>query len=114
MTDVKAGVEYKINVDGNSFLLDNKKYQLLEYILDTGSSVTTSPCSLCTNCGRHQNGLYEVIQDNILRCDMEKCNYVSNTCGGMLNKDCEFSVSYSEGSSISGKYINQLIRFFSN
>ncbi len=37
MTDVKAGVEYKINVDGNSFLLDNKKYQLLESILDTGS-----------------------------------------------------------------------------
>ena len=37
MTDVQAGVEYKINVDGNSFLLDNKKYQLLEYILDTGS-----------------------------------------------------------------------------
>ena len=37
MTDVKAGVEYKINVDGNTFLLDNKKYQLLEYILDTGS-----------------------------------------------------------------------------
>jgi molybdate transport system regulatory protein len=37
MTDVKAGVEYKINVDGNSFLLDNKKYQLLEFILDTGS-----------------------------------------------------------------------------
>ena len=24
-------------MDGNSFLLDNKKYQLLEYILDTGS-----------------------------------------------------------------------------
>ncbi|ALT67893.1 TOBE domain-containing protein [Methanobrevibacter millerae] len=37
MTDVKAGVEYKINVDGNSFLLDSKKYQLLESILDTGS-----------------------------------------------------------------------------
>jgi len=37
MTDVKAGVEYKLNVDGNSFLLDSKKYQLLESILDTGS-----------------------------------------------------------------------------
>ena len=37
MTDVKAGVEYKINIDGNSFLLDSKKYQLLEYILETGS-----------------------------------------------------------------------------
>lgn len=37
MADVSAGVEYKINVDGNSFLLDSKKYQLLESILCTGS-----------------------------------------------------------------------------
>ena len=37
MTDVKAGVEYKINVDGNSFLLDSKKYRLLESILESGS-----------------------------------------------------------------------------
>ncbi len=37
MTDVSAGVGYKINVDGNSFLLDSKKYQLLESIADTGS-----------------------------------------------------------------------------
>jgi molybdate transport system regulatory protein len=37
MTDVSAGVEYKINVDGNSFLLDSKKYNLLVSILETGS-----------------------------------------------------------------------------
>ena len=37
MTDVKAGVEYKINLNGNSFLLDGKKYHLLEAILDSGS-----------------------------------------------------------------------------
>lgn len=37
MTDVSAGVEYKINVDGNSFLLNNKKYNLLVSILETGS-----------------------------------------------------------------------------
>lgn len=37
MTDVKAGVEYKINVDGNAFLLDSKKYHLLVSILETGS-----------------------------------------------------------------------------
>ena len=37
MADVSAGVEYKINVDGNSFLLDTKKYRLLESILETGS-----------------------------------------------------------------------------
>ena len=28
MTEVKAGVEYKINIDGNSFLLDQKKFNL--------------------------------------------------------------------------------------
>lgn len=37
MTDVRAGVEYKINVDGNSFLLDSKKYDLLVSILEKGS-----------------------------------------------------------------------------
>lgn len=37
MADVKAGVEYKIDVDGNLFLLDHKKYQLLQSILDFGS-----------------------------------------------------------------------------
>ena len=42
MADVKAGVEYKINVDGNSFLLDSKKYQLLESILETGSLTKAS------------------------------------------------------------------------
>ena len=37
MTDVKAGIEYKINVDGTSFLLDSKKYNLLVSIVETGS-----------------------------------------------------------------------------
>lgn len=37
MTDVKAGVEYKISIGDNHFVLDYKKYQLLEYILDTNS-----------------------------------------------------------------------------
>ena len=44
MTDVKAGVEYKINVDGNSFLLDSKKYQLLEAISNTGSLTEAAKC----------------------------------------------------------------------
>ena len=42
MADVKAGIEYKINIGDNSFLLDNKKYQLLENILDTGSMVESA------------------------------------------------------------------------
>lgn len=42
MTDVKAGVEYKINFNGKSFLLDNKKFELLENILNTGSITEAS------------------------------------------------------------------------
>jgi molybdate transport system regulatory protein len=37
MTEVKAGVEYKINLDGKTFLLDGKKYDLLKYINTSGS-----------------------------------------------------------------------------
>ena len=55
MTDVKAGVEYKINVDGNSFLLDGKKYQLLESILDT-ESMTESAKSINTTKGGKGGG----------------------------------------------------------
>ena len=37
MADVTAGVEYNINVDGKSFLLNQKKFNLLTYINETGS-----------------------------------------------------------------------------
>lgn len=37
MTDVKAGVEYKINIEGNSFLLNEKKFDLLSCINTSGS-----------------------------------------------------------------------------
>ena len=37
MTDVTAGVEYNINVDGKSFLLNEKKFNLLKNINETGS-----------------------------------------------------------------------------
>ena len=37
MTEVNAGVEYKINIEGKSFLLDEKKFNLLIYINESGS-----------------------------------------------------------------------------
>lgn len=37
MTTVRAGVEYKIEYDDSSLLLDEKKFNLLSYINDTGS-----------------------------------------------------------------------------
>ncbi|KZX16379.1 DNA-binding transcriptional regulator ModE [Methanobrevibacter cuticularis] len=37
MREVEAGVEYKINIGGKAFLLDKKKYDLLNYINMTNS-----------------------------------------------------------------------------
>ncbi|MDR2966643.1 MAG: TOBE domain-containing protein [Methanobacteriaceae archaeon] len=37
MSEVKAGVEYKIDLDGKTFLLDGKKYDLLNFINTSGS-----------------------------------------------------------------------------
>lgn len=37
MTTVKAGIEYKIEYDDASFLLDEKKFNLLSYINESGS-----------------------------------------------------------------------------
>ncbi len=37
MTTVKAGVEYRIKYDDSTFLLDEKKFNLLSYINDSGS-----------------------------------------------------------------------------
>lgn len=42
MTDVKADVEYKINFNDNAFLLNHKKFKLLEGILNTGSITDAS------------------------------------------------------------------------
>ena len=42
MADVKADVEYKINLDGKSFLLDRKKYSLLLNIMEYNSLTVTS------------------------------------------------------------------------
>ena len=42
MSDVKAEVEYKININDNAFLLDHKKFKLLEGILNTGSITDAS------------------------------------------------------------------------
>ena len=33
MTEVTAGIEYKINIDGNGYLLDERKFNLLKNIL---------------------------------------------------------------------------------
>ena len=70
------------------------------FILDTGSPTTTSPCSKCTSCGKHLNKPYEFFDEGkIIQCYTEECNSLSSSC---INGKCGFSISYSEGSRLSG------------
>ncbi len=93
------------------YLGEEKKKQ--SYILDTGSSITTSPCTLCESCGQHENEYFKINENNIIKCFNNECSYVKNNCNYKEN-DCEFSINYSEGSSISGKYIKDNISFGDN
>ena len=81
------------------------------YIIDTGSSITTAPCQpFCQNCGKHLNSYYTVNNtDSVVSCDSSQCSMVqSSSCN--KEKQCTFSISYSEGSSLSGIFINETIR----
>lgn len=94
----------------NLYLGENMEKQT--YIIDTGSSVTTSPCTKCTKCGKHLNNYFSVNDSNDILCNDNKCKIVKSSCGS-YNK-CSFHTSYSEGSSLDGVYVNKLINLNKN
>ena len=90
------------------YLGQNKTSQV--YILDTGSSITTSPCDQCTNCGEHLNPKYHLENTSkILSCNDNKCKLASNS--RCIENKCSFRISYAEGSKLMGIYVNQDIFF---
>ena len=96
----------------NLYLGEGMKKQT--YIIDTGSTITTAPCQpFCKKCGKHLNS-YHTIEDNskIIQCNDDKCKLIKSFCGN--GSKCSFKTSYTEGSSLEGIYINELIRFGEN
>ena len=90
-------------------LLIGKEQNPQTYILDTASSLTTSPCTLCEKCGKnHLNDPFPVSKEEILLCENSRCKLVNDDCYG---KYCSFYVSYSEGSVIEGYFIEKIINF---
>ena len=90
------------------YLGPNKTRQV--YILDTGSSITTSPCDQCTSCGDHLNPKYHLENTSkILSCGDKKCNMSPNSI--CLEHKCSFRISYAEGSKLYGVYVDQEIYF---
>ena len=94
----------------NLYLGENLEKQT--YILDTGSSITTSPCTRCTKCGKHLNNYFYVEDTNNILCNDNKCKIVRSSCGSQNR--CSFQTSYSEGSSLEGVFVTKLINFDDN
>ena len=114
------GSAFKLNYYyTNMYLGSNMQKQ--GYILDTGSTITTSTCGpLCIHCGKHICPSYDTpdISQKIILCDEPKCKQTSSKCNpNNLNpktNQCSFSISYSEGSVLKGVYIDEEIRFGSD
>ena len=108
------GSTFKLNYYYSNLYL-GEKMEKQGYILDTGSSITTSTCSpICTKCGHHICPPYNISsEDKIISCYDVRCRWVTSKCS-INNHKCSFSISYSEGSSLRGVYINEIVRFGEN
>jgi len=87
------------------------------YILDTGSSIMSSPCSPCPDCGVNKNPYYYDINlyHKPLKCNTKICNLVPNTsCKKkkfFFADSCGFSVKRSSGDGIKGYYLQDIVYF---
>ena len=98
------------------FLGDSKENQT--YLLDTTSSVTTSPCSFCTSCGEHINDYYQIKSNlSIIKSETYECISLPNILDNKINSNyidnnnCNFILDFDDGTKISGFYTYNLIRF---
>lgn len=96
----------------NLYLGQDAKPQ--SYILDTGSSITTAPCEpYIQSVGKHLNSYHTIKSPaKVIECGTKECDLVSSSCNS--NKQCSFSISYAEGSSLSGIFVNELVRIGNN
>ena len=87
-----------------------------DLIVDTGSSITAVPCAGCRQCGTHlcgPNGRFS--QDASPTSQPVVCPLKSPitglSCETCRNRRCEYSVRYTEGSSIRGHILNDFAHF---
>ncbi|EAN30517.1 Eukaryotic aspartyl protease family protein [Theileria parva strain Muguga] len=81
-------------------------------IIDTGSQQINVACGRSPGCGKHlldnynyQNSLtYKPVD-----CNSESCKIMEGRCD--LQKSCIFKETYSEGSSVNGMYVGDLVSF---
>jgi len=81
--------------------------QMQSVIVDTGSSMTAFPCESCgSDCGTHIDPPFAPSQSSTftwVSCDDPRCQ----SCSG---NECRYIVRYLEGSSISGRFFEDVVR----
>ena len=99
------------------YLGDQKVRQT--YIIDTGSSIMSSPCSPCPNCGPHKRPYYFDMyhKHKPLKCSSRICKLVpANVCQNkdlkfLEGKSCSFNVDRASGDGIKGYYLRDIVYF---
>jgi len=87
-------------------LIGTPKPQRASVIVDTGSSICAFPCSGCRHCGKHLDGLFDVSKSKSAR--WVGCGS-ANSCSRCYHGRCSYSQSYTEGSSISGSWVDDYV-----
>ena len=98
------------------------------YIIDTSSTIMSSPCNTCKNCGKLKKNYYDNLNRKFLKplkCSSKICEMVPTT-GCSLNidteektkkdkdldlKTCSFYTKKSNGEGIKGYYLNNIVFF---
>lgn len=87
-----------------------------DLIIDTGSSITAVPCSSCKSCGKHHCGRYGRCFDpkyspssRTVNCRSPPSGYSCERCAAA--DKCQYSVHYTEGSSIQGHVVTDVAHF---
>ena len=99
------------------YLGDQKVRQT--YIIDTGSSIMSSPCAPCAECGSHKRPYYYDMhhKHKPLKCGSRICKLVpANVCQNkdlkfLEGKTCSFNVNRDTGDGIKGYYMRDIVYF---
>lgn len=122
---IEQNKKFVLNIHGNSDnlnfyyinLLIGKEKQNQSFILDTTTSIITSPCNLCSNCGDHFNDYYIIDNSSIINKQSDECKSLPNIIYSSYEKNlkldknkCYFFSNY-ENEEIFGLYSNNYINF---
>ena len=89
------------------------------YLIDTGSSIMSSPCAPCEYCGKQKNNYFDASKkkgNEALKCDSKICRMVPATgCivkeKNIGKKSCSFFSQKKNGDGLRGYYLSNIVYF---